>query len=45
MDAKVLLHPAVRNYWHISAIEQRTGRTAIARRGYVELVRTEKSPG
>ena len=38
-SAKVLLHPAVRNYWHISALEHRTGRTAIARKGYVELVK------
>lgn len=43
-SAKVLLHPMVRNYWHISALEQRTGRTAIARKGYIELVQAAKSP-
>lgn len=36
--AKVLLHPIVRNYHHIHAIEQRLGRIAVAHRGYVELV-------
>ena len=36
--AKVLLHPIVRNYYHVQAIEQRLNRVAVAHAGYVELV-------
>lgn len=39
MMAKVLLHPIMRNVYHIRNVEEATGLTAIARRGYVELVK------
>lgn len=38
-EAIVMLHPIVRNYYHIRQIEERTGRVAIARMGYIELVK------
>lgn len=37
-SAKILLHPIMRNYWSIVIVEQMTGRTAVIRDGYVELV-------
>lgn len=36
---KVLLHPIMRNYWSIAIVEQATGRTAVIRNGYIELVK------
>lgn len=38
-SAKVLLHPIIRNYWSIAIVEQATGRTAVIRNGYIELVK------
>lgn len=37
--AKIMLHPIMRNYWSIAIVEQATGRVAVARQGYVELVK------
>lgn len=37
--AIVMIHPIVRNYHHIRLIEERTGRIAIAKVGYIELVK------
>lgn len=39
MMAKVLLHPIMRNYYSILIVEQATGRTAVIRNGYIELVK------
>lgn len=36
--AKIMLHPIMRNYWHIAALEFRIGRVAVARQGYIELL-------
>lgn len=38
-EAIVMIHPIVRNYYHIRMIEERTGRIAIAKVGYIELVK------
>lgn len=38
-SAKIMLHPIMRNVYHIRNVEEATGLTAIARRGYVELVK------
>ena len=38
-EAIVMIHPMVRNYYHIRQIEERTGRLAIAKLGYIELVK------
>lgn len=38
-SAKILLHPIMRNYWSIAIVEQATGRTAVIRNGYIELVK------
>ena len=37
--AKIMLHPIMRNVYHIRNVEEATGLTAIGRRGYVELVK------
>lgn len=37
--AKIMLHPIMRNVYHIRNVEEATGLTAVARRGYVELVK------
>ncbi len=39
MMAKIMLHPIMRNYWSIAIVEQATGRTAVIRNGYIELVK------
>lgn len=38
-EAIVMIHPIIRNYYHIRMIEERTGRIAIAKVGYIELVK------
>lgn len=41
-SAKIMLHPIMRNYWSVVIVEQITGRTAVCRSGYVELVEVAK---
>lgn len=39
MNCKLLLHPIIRNYWMVRQLEQQLHCVAVARSGYVELVR------